>query len=137
MHELKQALTNTKNTSPGGDKITYIMLKYLPPNFTKIMLHFYNQPFTKTQFPKLWRNVIVIPIPKPNKDHHVPDSYRPLSLTSHLFKTFEKMPNTRLRWLLDKQGKLDPAQSGFRPGRSTIDNLVQLETKVLTEMVNN
>ena len=136
LHELKHALMDTKNTAPGGDKITYIMLKHLPPNFTNIILHFYNQLFTKNQFPTLWRNAIVIPIPKPNKDPHVPDSYRPISLTSHLCKTFEKMLNTRLRWYLDKQGKLDPAQSGFRPGRSTIDNLVQLETKVLTGMAN-
>jgi hypothetical protein len=44
--------------------------------------------------------------------------------------------NIRLRWFLDKQGKLDPAQSGFHPGRSTIDNRIQLETKVLTGMAN-
>jgi hypothetical protein len=47
------------------------------------------------------------------------------------------MLKTRLRWFLDKQGKLDPAQSGFRPRHSTIDNLVQLEAKVLTGMANN
>jgi retron-type reverse transcriptase len=47
------------------------------------------------------------------------------------------MLNTRLRWFLDKQGKLDRAQSGFRPGRSTIGNFVQLETKILTGMANN
>jgi retron-type reverse transcriptase len=46
------------------------------------------------------------------------------------------MLNTRLRWFVDKQSKPDPAQSGFRPGRSTIDNPVQLETKVLTGMAN-
>ena len=137
LHELKQTLMHTKNTAPGGDKITYLMLKHLPPNFTNIILHFYNQLFTNNQFPTSWSNAIVIPIPKPNKDPQEPDSYRPISLTSHLCKTFEKMLNTRLRWFLDKQGKLDPAQSGFRPGRSTIDNLVQLETKVLTGIANN
>jgi hypothetical protein len=82
--------------------------------------------------PTLWRNAIVIP----NKDHHVPDSYRPISLTSHLVKTFEKMINTKLRWFPDKRGKLDPAQRRFRSGQSTIDNLVQLETEVLTGMAN-
>ena len=104
LHELKQTLMHTKNTAPGGDKITYLMLKHLPPNFTNIILHFYNQLFTNNQFPTSWSNAIVIPIPKPNKDPQEPDSYRPISLTSHLCKTFEKMLNTRLRWFLDKQG---------------------------------
>jgi hypothetical protein len=40
---------------------------------------------------------------------------------------FERVLNTRLRWFLGKQGKLYPAQSGFRPEHSTVDNLVQLE----------
>jgi hypothetical protein len=42
----------------------------------------------------------------------------------------------RLRWCLDKQGKLDPAQSGFPARHSIIDNLVQLEIKVLKGMAN-
>jgi hypothetical protein len=100
------------------------MLKKLPQNFTNIILHFTTNSSQKKQIPTLWRNAIVIPIPEPNKDRHEPDSYRPISLTSHLCKTFGKMLNTRLRWLLEKQGKLDPAQSGFRPGLSTIDNLI-------------
>jgi hypothetical protein len=47
------------------------------------------------------------------------------------------MLTTRLRWFLDKQGKLYPVQSRFCIGNTAIDDLVQLETKVLTGMANN
>jgi hypothetical protein len=59
-------------------------------------------------------------------------------LQTHIsHKTFEQMFNTTLTWFLDKQSKLDDAQSGFHPGHSTIENLVQLETQICTGMANN
>ena len=71
--------------------------------------------------------VTVIPIPKPNKDHTDPLSYRPIALTSCLCKVLERMINTRLIWYLEKYRILDRSQCGFRKHRSTTDHLVNLE----------
>ena len=74
-----------------------------------------------------WRAATVIPIPKPNKDHTDPLSYRPIALTSCLGKDLERMINTRFIWYLEKYRILDRSQCGFRKYSSTSDHLVSLE----------
>ncbi|GFX70220.1 probable RNA-directed DNA polymerase from transposon X-element [Trichonephila clavipes] len=81
-------------------------------------------------FPSSWREAIVIPILKPGKVATDPLSYRPIALTSCFCKTFESMLNTRLVYILEKEKCISPLQSGFRKGRSTLDNLVLLESQI-------
>ncbi|GFX39904.1 putative RNA-directed DNA polymerase from transposon X-element [Trichonephila clavipes] len=81
-------------------------------------------------FPSSWREAIVIPILKPGKVTTDPLSYRPIALTSCFCKTFERMVNTRLVYVLEKEKCVSPLQSGFRKGRSTLDNLVFLESQI-------
>ncbi|GFU16733.1 RNA-directed DNA polymerase from mobile element jockey [Trichonephila clavipes] len=54
-------------------------------------------------FPSSWREAIVIPIFKPGKVATDPLSYRPIALTSCFCKTFERMVNTRLVYVLEKK----------------------------------
>ena len=128
--ELTEALMNKKDSASGADQITYYMLKHIPDNFNEILLHFYNQIYTTGDFPSNWREATVIPLPKPGKDKHEPQNYRPISLTSHLCKTMETMVTNRLKWYLETKGILGKTQSGFRNGRSTLDHLVKLETDI-------
>ena len=127
---MTDALINKKDSASGADQITYYMLKHIPDNFNEILLHFFNQIYTTGNFPSNWREATVIPLPKPGKNKHEPQNYRPISLTSHLCKTMETMVTNRLKWYLEKNGILGKTQSGFRNGRSTLDHLVKLETEV-------
>ena len=136
VEEFRDALSAKRNTAPGGDKISYVLLKHSPSHFIKILLHFLNRVFITRQFPTQWKEATVIPLLKPGKNRHSPDSYRPISLTSHLCKVTETMLNNRLRWFLDTHDLLDSAQSGFRKGRSTIDQLVKLETQIKCANMN-
>ncbi|GFS77437.1 putative RNA-directed DNA polymerase from transposon X-element [Trichonephila clavipes] len=81
-------------------------------------------------FPSSWREAIVIPILKPSKVATDPLSYHPIALTSCFCKTFERMINTRLVYILEKEKCISPLQSGFRKGRSTLDNLIFLESQI-------
>ena len=47
-----------------------------------------NKIWISADFPQQWRAATVIPIPKPNKDHTDPLSYRPIALTSCLCKVW-------------------------------------------------
>ncbi|GFW40287.1 putative RNA-directed DNA polymerase from transposon X-element [Trichonephila clavipes] len=67
-------------------------------------------------FPSSWREAIVIPILKPGKVATDPLSYRPIALKSCFCKTFERMVNTRLVYVLEKEKCISPLQSGFRKG---------------------
>jgi hypothetical protein len=55
----------------------------------------------------------VIPIPKPGQDAADPGNYRPIALTSCLYKTFKRLVNERLVQFLETSGVLTECQSGF------------------------
>ncbi|GFW36300.1 probable RNA-directed DNA polymerase from transposon X-element [Trichonephila clavipes] len=130
MTELQKAFTQAHNTSPGPDGITYTMLRHLHPNSLANILFLFNRIWREHCFPLSWREAIVIPILKPGKVATDPLSYRPIALTSCFCKTFERMVNTRLVYVLETEKCISPLQSGFRKSRSTLDNLVFLESQI-------
>ena len=81
-------------------------------------------------FPTSWKTAIIIPVPKPGKVLSDPGSYRPIALTSCLCKTMERLVNSRLTWYLERHMVITEYQSGCRRRRSTVDNLVTLETSI-------
>ncbi|GFW07739.1 putative RNA-directed DNA polymerase from transposon X-element [Trichonephila clavipes] len=102
------------------------MLRHLNPNSLANILFLFNRVWKELCFPSIWREAIVIPILKPGKVATDPLSYRPIALTSCFCKTFERMINTRLVYVLEKEKcKVDSAR-----GRSTLDNLVFLESQI-------
>ena len=136
LHELKQAINNSHDSSPGLDTIHYQLLKHLLDDSLLLLLHIFNQMWISQEFPNSWKTSIVIPIPKPGKDHSDPGNYRPIALTSCLCKTMERMVNSRLTWYLERHNKITKFQSGFRRRRSTVDNLVTLESSIRDAFVS-
>lgn len=61
------------------------------------LLHLYNLLFSTAFVPEVWKCALVIPLLKPGKPPNEPDSYKPMSLTSCLGKTMEKLVNNRLK----------------------------------------
>jgi ribonuclease HI len=133
--ELQKALQNTHKTSAGPDNISYIMIKNLTLSSLLNLLFLYNRIWQEHTFPTAWRMATVIPILKPYKDPANPLSYRPIALTSCLSKILEKMISTRLTYYLETNNCLSVYQSGFRRGRSTVDNIMQLENNIRNAFV--
>ena len=67
---------------------------------------------------------MITPIHK-GGDRKVPKNYRPVALTSHLIKTFEKILRNALVNFIETNNLLNPNQHGFRAGRSCLSQLVQ------------
>ena len=128
--ELKDSLNKSHDTATGPDDIHYQFLKHLPDESLLVVLDIFNSIWRTGVFPDSWREATIIPIPKPGKDASKPTNYRPISLTSCLCKTMERMINTRLVWLLEKKGLITRFQSGFRQNRSTVDQLIRLESYI-------
>ncbi|GFX53850.1 probable RNA-directed DNA polymerase from transposon X-element [Trichonephila clavipes] len=105
------------------------MLRHLNPDSITNILFLFNRVWKEHCFPSSWREAIVIPILKPGKVATDPLSYRPIALMSCFCKTFERMINTRLVYVLERKKLISPLQRGFRKGRSTLDNLVFLESQ--------
>ena len=130
LQELEISLKKSKDTSAGPDEIHYQFLKHLPHPSLQLLLNIFNKIYSTNNFPDSWREATIIPIPKPGKDHTDPANYRPIALTSCICKTMERMVNDRLVWYLERNNILSPCQNGFRQHRSTIDQLVRLETYI-------
>ena len=127
LRDLRRSIMKAKPRAPGPDGIHNNLLKHLPEDTLKILKEILNKIWISADFPQQWRAATVIPVPKPNKDHTDPLSYRPIALTSCLCKVLERMINARLIWYLEKHRILDRSQCGFRKHRSTTDHLVSLE----------
>ncbi|GFX86954.1 putative RNA-directed DNA polymerase from transposon X-element [Trichonephila clavipes] len=132
MTELTKALLQAHNTSPGLDRITYTMLRHLNPDSLTNILYLFNRVWKEHYYPSSWREAIVIPILKPGKVATDPLSYRPIALTSCFCKTFERMVNTRLVYVLEKENLISSLQSGFpvryfnvRIGQSSSHKFIQ------------
>ena len=132
MSEFTQSLMATKETTPGEDQITYKMIKMLKLEAKEYVLKIFNHLFLNSHYPNRWKMSIVVPVPKPGKDHSIPTNYRPIALTSNLGKLFERMINQRLLNYLYINGIINPIQCGGQKGRSTIDHLTRLEHHIKT-----
>ena len=128
--ELKNALNQTKNSSPGGDEISYSMLKSLKSEETEELLGIMNQCWQTGSIPKSWKSGTVIPIHKPQKPKDQASSYRPITLLSCISKTLERIIKNRLEQKVELDKLLLQSQCGFRRGQGTIDALMRLENEI-------
>ncbi|GFW43626.1 putative RNA-directed DNA polymerase from transposon X-element [Trichonephila clavipes] len=127
--ELKKALLQVHNTSPGPDIESLTRCCVIEILTLTNILCLFNRVWKEHYYLSSWREAIVIPILKPVKVATDPISYPPIALTSCFCKTFERMVNTRLVYVLEKEKCISPLQSGFRKGRSTLDNILDNNPK--------
>ena len=72
----------------------------------------------------------IVPIPKPGKPRADPSNYRPISLTPHLGKLYERILKSRLEHHCESRGVIPLCQAGFRRGRGVTDHAVRLASHV-------
>ena len=114
--ELSMALQYKKNTSPGSDKISYIMIKNLPEIARDILLKLINLSWSNMKLPTDWKTATIIAIPKPNSTGN-----RPISLLSCLDKIMERMVKDRFNFIFSG---FNSNVLGFREGVGTGDNVI-------------
>lgn len=130
---LKQDKINIKrchNTTVRPDDVHYKFLRQLPGESLELLLKIYNNRWINSSFPDIWKQTTIIPVPKPEKDNSDPENYRPISLTSCLCKTMERMINDRLMWYMQENKLITDLQCGFRKKRSTMNHLIHLELAI-------
>jgi len=79
IQELTYTLTKFKSNSPGPDNTSYIFIQNFGPNTLKLILRIFNRIFTEGSWPNSWKNGIIIPITKQEKDKFKPEGYRPIT----------------------------------------------------------
>ena len=125
MEELEKGISTLKpGKAIGLDNISTEQIKNFGPVTKKWLLQLYNHCLTTHKLPKIWKKAHVIALLKPGKDPSIPKSYRPISLLSHTYKLFERLLLNRIGPVVDKL--LIPEQAGFRPGKSTTSQVLNL-----------
>lgn len=108
------------NKAPGPDSIPNLVLKNLPLKAVVALTNIINKITILQQFPKKWKKATIIPILKPAKNPHNPNSYRPIALLDTMSKIAEKVILKNLRYHINKNNLINKEQLGFRKGSSTI-----------------
>ena len=118
------------STATGPDKVAYPMLKHLPRSGMDFFLHIFNLSWSSHSFPSIWKTSSIIPIHRVGKPLDSPASFRPISVTSCVSKLFERIILSRPLFFLESNSILSPRQAGFRPGRSTLDQILYLSQSI-------
>ena len=125
MEDLQHGVNALKNSKAAGlDDMLCEQIKHVGEATLRWLLQMMNSILKTQKFPKLWRKSKVIAILKPGKDSTLPKSYRPISLLCHTYKLFERRILNRLNPLIETM--IIDQQAGFRPGKSTTGQLLNL-----------
>ena len=129
------AAASNLSSSPatGPDKVAYPMLKHLPRSGMDFLLHIFNLSWSSHSFPSIWKTCFIIPIHKMGKPLDSPASLRSISLIFCVSKRFERIILFSLLFFLESNSILSPRQAGFRPGPSTLDQILFLSQCILNE----
>ena len=111
-------------TATGPEKVAYFTLKHLPRSGMDFLLYILNLSWSLHSFPSIWKTSSIIPIHKMRKPLDFPASFRPISLTSCVSKLFERIILSRLLFFLESNSILFLCKAGFRPGRSTLNQIL-------------
>lgn len=131
MEELEAALASCRrSSSPGHDGITYATLRHLGQEARRVLLDRFNQSWHDGLVPQEWKLSRLVPLLKPGKSPIDLASYRPIALASCVGKVMERMVLTRLEWYLEHYNIYPEIMAGFRRGRSSIDNVIDLVTYI-------
>ena len=120
----------SEKAAPGPDGIPAILLKRCASALLSPLLTLWRTSMEVGEVPKLLKEGTVTPIFKGGSRGEV-KNYRPVVLTSHVSKVFERLIAERLVFHLEAGGLLGENQHGFRRGRSCASQLVQHHYSIL------
>ena len=119
------------NSAAGPDYISAILLKSCKKELRKPIYLLWRQSLSHNDIAKIFKHAITHPALKGNSESYLPKSYRPISLTSHLIKIFEKIIREAIVKHLMNNDLLPLNQHGFIQGRSTTSQLINQTESIL------
>ena len=122
--EVKWALGSiTMNKASGGDGIPVELCQILKDDAVKLLHSICQQIWKTQQWPQDWKRSVSFPIPKKDNAKEC-SNYRTIALISHASKVMLKILQARLQQYLNRE--LPDVQAGFRKGRGTRDQIVNI-----------
>ena len=117
------------NKAHGCDDISIRMLKLCAPVVAVPLDIIFRKCLSEGSFPSSWKLANVQPVHK-KKSRQLKTNYRPISLLPICGKILEKIIFDELYTFLNSNELITKNQSGFRPGDSTINQLLSITTDI-------
>ena len=111
------------NSSAGPDGIPALLLKKCAVSLAYPLVLMWQESFDRGLVPEWYKLSHVCPLHKKG-GRACRQNYRPVSLTSHVIKVFERVLRKMMVDHLEKNKLLSNRQHGFRSGRSTLTQLL-------------
>ena len=120
----------SENAAAGPDGFPAILLKQCKDIIAIPLYRIWRKYLDLGITPSSLKTSNIVPIHKGDSTAQ-PSNYRPVALTSHLVKIFEKIVRAHIVTYLESNQLLNPSQHGFRSGRSCLSQLIAHYDKIL------
>ena len=117
------------NKSNGSDGISSRMLLLCDDSIVLPLRIIFNSIIETSIYPNMWKLANVTPIHK-KENKQIIKNYRPISLLPICSKLFEKIIFKHLYNYLSTNNLITKNQSGFRPGDSTVNQLIDFVNEI-------
>ena len=97
---------------------------------------FWEKSFCTGTIPKEYKTQLIIPLHKKGLKTKA-ENYRPISLTSHVIKIFERILRRKITDFLDNNGLINSGQHGFRKNRNCLTQLLDHLNYVMTNSIED
>ena len=123
-----------ENASCPDFSIPAIVLKTCKHSLSKPLFIMWQDSLNCGIVPAHYKQQLVTPVHK-NGSRSLPPNYRPVSLTAHEIKIFERVIHKRMVKFMDENLLLSCRQHGFRKGRSCLTQLLKQYDEILTNLL--
>ena len=117
------------NKAHGWDEISVRMIRLCDTSIVAPLKVIYRNCLEHGVFPQLWKKANIVPVHK-KSSKQVIKNYRPISLLPIFGKLFEKLIFSSIYNHLEMHSLLSDKQSGFRPGDSTVNQLIAMTHEI-------
>ena len=122
--DIIEAIDHISPTAAAGpDRFPALLLKMCKHSLAKPLYLIWRRSMDTGEIPLVLKTANVVPIHK-GGSRGEPANYRPVALTSHLIKVFERVLRKHIVAYMEENNLFNPGQHGFRSGRSCLSQLI-------------
>lgn len=133
---IKAINSMNSNSASGPDGFPAILLKHLAQELAFPLKGIWTESVRSGQIPEVFKLGVIAPIHKGGSRNKC-SQYRPVTLTSILSRTFEKIIRDKIVTYLEENNLINESQHGFRKGRSCLSQLLTYYDNILVELAAN
>ena len=134
--DVKDAIKDIPSfAAPGPDKLPASVLKECADEIAEAIVMIWRRSLDTGEIPEMMKLQTIIPLFKKGSKS-LAENYRPVSLTSHLIKLFERILRKKMIKHIEDNALLSNNQHAFRAGRSCLTQLLHHMDEVLKSLEN-